>query len=149
SWSITDESIWANPDSYVVPRDKVLGASNGVMFNDRSASGTLTASLVSGVSHGALWLASAGSFPHPPSAGYTGGDSFTHSLSDGRTHTATATATLSVTDNHAPVGNADTYSVAHNHTLSVAASAGVLANDTDDDLVDSLTASLVSGPSHG
>jgi VCBS repeat-containing protein len=49
--------------------------------------------------------------------------------------------------NHAPVANADSYSVNENATLTVTA-AGVLANDTDAD-GNSLTAVLASNPSHG
>ena len=51
------------------------------------------------------------------------------------------------TTNHAPVANADSYATNKNATLNVAAP-GVLANDTDSD-GDTLTASVVSVPSHG
>ncbi|MEO7342211.1 MAG: Ig-like domain-containing protein, partial [Luteolibacter sp.] len=52
-----------------------------------------------------------------------------------------------MTPNNAPVAVDDSYSTNQNVTLTVAA-AGVLANDTDADF-DSLSAVLVSGPSHG
>jgi Ca2+-binding RTX toxin-like protein len=61
-----------------------------------------------------------------------------------------------------PVANNDSYSILENGTLSIAHAAmgpsatvtppntvGVLANDTDADLGDRLTAQLISGPSHG
>ena len=51
------------------------------------------------------------------------------------------------TANMAPVAATDSYSVAENGILTVAAP-GVLGNDTDGD-GDALTASLVSGPLHG
>ena len=49
-----------------------------------------------------------------------------------------------------PVANNDAYSILENATLSVATvRQGVLANDTDADIGDRLTAQLVSGPAHG
>jgi hypothetical protein len=60
----------------------------------------------------------------------------------------TLTINTSGTTNHAPVANNDSYSTAFNTALTVAATAGVLANDTDQD-GNSLTVALVSNPSHG
>ena len=51
--------------------------------------------------------------------------------------------------NDAPVALSDSYSVDEDMVLNVSASAGVLANDTDIDHNDTLTAILVSGPAHG
>src|SRR5260370_3055803 len=65
---------------------------------------------------------------------------------DGIANSNVATVTIAVTD-QPPMANADSYSVAHNHTLTVNA-AGVLANDIDPD-GDPLTAVLVSGVGHG
>ncbi len=49
-----------------------------------------------------------------------------------------------------PVANNDAYSILEDATLTVTpATQGVLANDTDADLGDRLTAQLVSGPAHG
>lgn len=49
-----------------------------------------------------------------------------------------------------PVANNDAYSILENASLSVATvRQGVLANDTDADVGDRLTAQLVSGPAHG
>ena len=45
-----------------------------------------------------------------------------------------------------PVANDDSYSILHDHTLSISASSGVLANDTADN---PLTAAVVSNPTHG
>ncbi len=55
---------------------------------------------------------------------------------------------VAVPGNTAPVANPDSYSTRVNTPLAVAASTGVLANDTDAD-GDSLTAKLVSGPING
>ena len=71
---------------------------------------------------------------------------------------ATATASLSgkgTPANHAPVANNDAYTTKVNlvqitdRTISVGIAAGLLANDSDPDLGDQLTASLTSNPSHG
>ena len=49
-----------------------------------------------------------------------------------------------------PVANNDAYSILEDATLTVTpATQGVLANDTDADFGDRLTAKLVSGPAHG
>ena len=50
--------------------------------------------------------------------------------------------------NEVPVATADSYQTAHNTPLVVAATHGVLANDSDDD-GDALIAAVVDGPSHG
>lgn len=50
--------------------------------------------------------------------------------------------------NHAPVGNADNYSVTQDHLIIVKASSGVLANDYDSDS-DFLVAILNYAPQHG
>jgi len=73
---------------------------------------------------------------------------------DGGGLTDTQALALTVKDvvetapNAAPVGKADSYIAAYNQPLNVAASIGVLANDTDADH-DTLTALKVSGPAHG
>lgn len=50
--------------------------------------------------------------------------------------------------NRAPIAQNDSYSINEDATLTVSAASGVLANDSDAD-GDSLTAVLVSNPSHG
>jgi VCBS repeat-containing protein len=51
--------------------------------------------------------------------------------------------------NRPPVGVADAYTTDEDVALTIAAAQGVLANDTDPDHNDVLTALLVSGPAHG
>ena len=85
---------------------------------------------------------------YTPPGDFSGTDTFTYTVSDGDlTDIATVTITVGVT-NDPPVAVNDAYGVSEGNTLSVAAAAGVLYNDSDAD-ADSLTASLVSGPSHG
>ncbi|MGH7135048.1 MAG: DUF4214 domain-containing protein, partial [Pirellulales bacterium] len=71
-------------------------AAPGVLSGATSAAGTtLTATLVSGPSHGTLTLNADGSFTYTPAAGFDGKDSFTINASDG-TNTATRPATITV-----------------------------------------------------
>jgi CSLREA domain-containing protein len=75
-------------------------------------------------------------------------DSFTFTVSDGAGGSI-GTTTFNITVNNAPVAVGDSYSTNEDTPLSVDAASGVLANDTDADTPhSSLTASLVSGPSH-
>src|SRR5205823_4564450 len=107
---------------------------------------TLSAVLVSGPSHGSLALNANGSFTYTPTAGYTGGDSFTYKANDGQLDSNVATVSLTVS-NDAPFASNDNYAAQKNTPLTVAAP-GVLGNDTDAN-GDALTAAKVSNPSHG
>lgn len=141
----------ANGDSYDATEDTLFATTlaNGVLLNDTDADGdTLTAMLVSGPAHGILELNSNGTFSYMPQGNYTGPDSFTYQASDGELNSGLATVNLAVSSvNDAPVGMADSYNVNENQSV-VVTSPGVLQNDTDADQ-DSLTAVLVSQPSHG
>ena len=77
----------------------------------------------------------------------TGQISFTDNDSDENPFNFSVAGTV-VQSNHAPVANADSYSIAFNTALTIAAGLGVLINDTDADN-NSLTASLATNPSHG
>ncbi|MCU1231106.1 MAG: thrombospondin, partial [Acidobacteria bacterium] len=89
-----------------------------------------------------------GACTYTPNLNANGVDSFTYTITDGAlTSTATVNVTINAV-NDAPVANGDSYSVAGNSTLTVAAP-GVLGNDTDVDGVPPLTAMQVSGPAHG
>jgi uncharacterized protein len=140
----------ANNDSYSTNEDTSLTvAAPGVLANDTDAeNNTLTAVLVSGPSHGTVTLNANGSFTYTPASNYNGPDSFTYKANDGHTDSNTATVSITVNAvNDAPVAANDSYNTNEDATLSVAAP-GVLTNDTDIDNA-SLTAVLVTGPSHG
>jgi len=146
---VTDGTPLTGADSYNVTHGQTLtvAAANGLLLNDSDPDGDpITASLVSNVSHGTLTLSSNGSFVYVPAVGYAGTDSFTYVANDGMVDGNIATVTIDVR-NFAPVTGANSYSTKENTALSVS-SPGVLGNDTDPD-GDSVTASLVSGPSHG
>ena len=54
-----------------------------------------------------------------------------------------------IVPNAAPIAVVDSYSVSQGQTLNVAAVDGLLANDTDEDIGDTLTAINLSQPGHG
>src|SRR6185436_10379607 len=124
-------------------------AAAGVLSNDTDADGDpLSAVLVTGPTHGTLTLNANGSFTYVPVTNYNGADSFTYRASDGTLNSALTTVSISISAvNDAPVAANDSYSIAEDTTLSVAAP-GVLGNDTDAD-GNTLSVTLVSSPTHG
>ena len=88
----------AAPDSFVALKDRTLSiASPGVLGNDTDADGdSITALLVSSPVHGALTLASNGSFTYTPTAGYVGPDAFAYRATDGGLSSATRIVSLTV-----------------------------------------------------
>ena len=75
-----------------------LSAAEGVLANDISPDGTaVTVAVLTNPAHGAVVLASNGSFTYNPTAGYSGTDSFTYTLTNaiGKTSTATVNFTVS------------------------------------------------------
>ena len=147
--AVNDAPI-AAADSYSVDEDATLNvAATGVLGNDSDIDGdALAAVLVSGPAHGSLTLNADGSFNYTPDANFNGADSFTYKANDGTADSNVATVSITINAvNDAPVAANDSYAVDEDATLNVAA-AGVLGNDSDID-ADSLTAVLVSGPTHG
>ncbi|MBV5339617.1 MAG: DUF2341 domain-containing protein [Deltaproteobacteria bacterium] len=146
----TNQAPVATNDSYSTSANKSLNqAAPGVLSNDSDPEGaTLTAQLVSGPSHGTLTLNSNGSFAYTPTASYVGSDSFTYRASDGNLMSNIATVTITIAmANQSPVATNDSYSTSANTAMNQAAP-GVLSNDSDPEGA-TLTAQLVSGPSHG
>lgn len=123
----------------------------GVLLNDTDAEtvDTLTAVLVQSTANGSLTLNPDGSFVYRPTANFQGVDTFTYRANDGVVaSTATATVTLSVTNNTPPIGVTETYSAVSGLPLTVGDVTGILLNDTDPDGQD-LTATIVSQPTRG
>ena len=117
-----------------------------VLSNDSDVDGdTLSVTAVTQGAHGTV-ANNTTSVSYTPALHFVGSDSFTYTISDGKGGTATASVNVTVI-NHPPVANGDSYTINQDTVLNVAAP-GVLGNDTDVD-GDALTASLVSGPSHG
>jgi len=141
----------ATDDSCTVDEDVVLTvAAAGVLNNDTDADGdSLSAILVSDVSHGSLTLNLDGSFSYDPDDDFSGTDTFTYRANDSQTSSTTATVTINVTAvNDAPVAVADEYGVVTDGTLTADAQSGTLSNDSDVE-GDLLTVSLATDASHG
>jgi FtsP/CotA-like multicopper oxidase with cupredoxin domain len=149
------------PGDYTIAEDASLttiasGSPPGVLDNDLDGiSGmppipvTYEASLVSDVSAGTLTLNPDGSFGYTPDLNFNGTDLFSYQAVDTATtpgpNSNVATVTITVNAlNDGPTAVADAYDAIEGQMLSVAAP-GVLANDTDPDSGDTLTAGNVAG----
>src|SRR5262249_14459888 len=137
-------------DAYTLNEDITLSVlAPGVLGNDSDPNGNpLTAQLVSGPAHGTLTLSPYGGFTYTPAANYNGPDEFWYQVSDGVFLSGAVGVTLTVNSvNDVPVAGNDSYSVNEDNVMTIAAP-GVLATDSDVD-GPTLSAVLVSGPSHG
>lgn len=139
---------FATNDAYSVAQGATLTVPDpGMLTNDASDVGDLTAVLASGPTKGVLNLSTNGGFSYTPNAGASGTDTFTYRANDGVSNSATATVTITITANTRPVANNDTNTVMSGTVLIVPAP-GVLANDTDPN-GQPLTAVLATSPTHG
>jgi uncharacterized repeat protein (TIGR01451 family) len=153
--SINDAPVASN-DTYVTDEDTALViAGPGVLGNDNDAadgSTTLTAVLVTAPSNASSFiLNSDGSFSYTPNANFNGNDSFTYRAKDAaNAESNIATVAITVTlVNDLPVAQNDNFNTNEDTALSLPAP-GVLSNDNDPgDGSTTLTAALVSAPSHG
>src|SRR4051812_43438316 len=148
--SINDKPVASN-DAYTLDEDTPLTISGpGVMANDSDADGDpLAASLVSGPFHGSLALNPDGSFTYTPAENFHGVDGFSYLVNDGTASSTVATVTLEVNAiNDTPLAANGGFTPAEDTPLTIAADAGLLVNDSDVD-GDTLSASLVAGPTHG
>lgn len=141
----------ADDDLFTASRNTTLHvAAPGVLAGDSDAEGDMLAAIkVTDPTRGTLSLRADGSFDYTPEDGFTGEDTFTYMVSDGKELSAPATVTITVAeaDNRAPQAEDDSYSVDEDQTLVVAAP-GVLDNDTDLD-GNALTMQIVDRPKHG
>ncbi|MCV0403030.1 MAG: tandem-95 repeat protein [Chloroflexi bacterium] len=125
------------PDSFSTTKNApLIEAPPGVLANDTDPDGDPLAAQPVGVratANGTVDLAADGSFTYTPNAGFTGTDTFTYRASDGGFTTLDQLVTITVS-NTPPTAVADPdYATSKNAPLTVAAGAGVLANDTDAD----------------
>ena len=141
----------ANNDGYTTDEDQsVAGNLRG---NDTDPEGdSLTATLVSDVSHGTLVLHANGNFSYTPDTDFNGADAFTYEISDGHGGTDTAVVSITVDPvNDDPVAvNDNGFATANTVPLHIAA-ATLLANDSDGDpeLNQGLTIISVGGAVNG
>lgn len=138
-------------DAFVTSEDTALaiGFASGLLSNDSDPQGTpLTATILTGPTHGSLTLNADGSFEYLPDANYHGDDGFTYRASDG-TLGAVGTVSLTVT----PVADAPSavndgaFAAEHNQTIRLNTS-DLLANDGDAD-GDAISLISVGGAQHG
>ena len=125
--------------------DHTFNSTTSVLANDFGTG--LTASKVSNPTHGTATVSSNGQYSITPSAGFTGSDSFVYQATDGMS-TSNATVSYTVSDMAPMFTMSQSYTVVHDHTLTVSAANGVLMHATDSD-GDSITASVVTNPAHG
>ena len=101
--SINDKPKSLN-DIYTTSEDINLNITNGVLLYDNDVDNdTLSAILVSKTSNGILDFKLDGTFQYTPNKNYYGNDSFTYFASDNFLESDTATVSITVTANDAPV----------------------------------------------
>jgi VCBS repeat-containing protein len=133
-------------DGYSVDEDGSLSvAAAGVLANDSDVDGdAISAILVSGVSNGTLTLNADGSFDYAPDADFNDDDIFSYKANDSSVDSGTVLVTITVNAvNDAPVANSDV-TVTTDEDVPV----GITLTATDVE-GDSLTYTIVSGPSNG
>jgi RHS repeat-associated protein len=119
-----------------------------VLANDTPATGALdraSLTIATAPAHGTATV-DTGQVRYTPAPDATA-DTFTYRVCDTGGGCGTASVTITITANQAPVATADTYDANSGATLSVPAP-GVLTNDTDPD-GDPLQARLVTGVTNG
>lgn len=124
---------------------------SGVLANDVEPEGQpMTATLVQQPAHGTLTFNANGTFTYNATAGYQGEDTFTYTATDGSLTSPPATVTITVGApfNQPPVAQTNNYNGTEDIVLTVPASNGVLANDTDPE-GQPLTAIIVAQPANG
>ena len=139
-----------NPDTLTARAGQALTipAATGVLANDTDDNRLpLSATLVTGPSHGSLTLGPDGVLVYTPAVGFAGTDSFTYQATDSNGPGNTATVTIDVVAT-APAALPDAYTVASGQALAVPAPTGVLSNDADNNGLP-LGATLLAGPDHG
>lgn len=144
-------------DVYATFADESLtvSAADGVLANDSDVDTdhtALTAHKVSGPAHGSLALGAAGSFTYRPDTDFHGTDSFTYRVDDGQGGRSAASKVSIVVAPHAihgPSAKPDSYTDRSGGKLRIAATDGVLANDTAQPSQTGLHVRLVDAPAHG
>lgn len=135
---------------FPVPGQTLTNApATGVLANDLDIDGDplVSARVVVLPRHGVLNFNADGSFTYTANTGYSGTDEFRYVVSDGLADSPPARVKMG---NTAPVAQDDSgYLAFPGQSLDVNSLQGVLANDLDADNDPTLTAVLVSAPSHG
>lgn len=105
-----------------------------VAASDQDAGSSLIFSLKQGPSHGSVFVYTDGTYRYTPANGFTGQDSFTVLVNDGRGGTTEASVSLTINPpNTAPVAADDAGLGTEFGTVLTIAAASLLANDSDAD----------------
>ncbi|MBE1299966.1 MAG: tandem-95 repeat protein [Alteromonadaceae bacterium] len=157
---ISDPPV-ATDDNFETSEDTNLtvDALNGLLANDADVDAGDELVVVSPgeiiVSLGDLSVSLDGSFTYSPPDDFSGEVQFDYTVSDVNGDTDSATVTIVVTPlNDAPVANDDSYAATTENLLTIDASLGVLANDTDTNLAGedssvSLSATILTTTTNG
>ncbi len=145
--AVTNTNPNSSNDTLTTEED--VAGTVSVLSNDSDPDGhTLSVTAFTQGAIGTVVCTAAGICAYTPNADESGADSFTYTLSDGFGGSATASVTVTIDAvNDAPVGVRESYSVAEDGDLEIAAP-GVLANDADVE-GDTLSAEATRTPSHG
>ncbi len=148
----TNDTPISNDDTYSVDEDKILTVSlPGILTNDNDPdNNSLTAILVSDVSHGLLTLNVNGSFSYKPDEDYNGNDYFTYQASDGQVEGNISIVYLTIQAvNDPPVAIDDYFYTAEDIPDNI----NVISNDSDpNDQQGGIASSsiiIVSAPKYG
>ena len=137
--TVLDPDLSVLPDEYSVDEDGSLTvtAGNGVLENDGDDPADLTAVLEDGgtTQNGVLELFEDGTFTYTPNDDFFGEDSFTYFAVDGDGNEGNVAKVTIVVNplQDDPVPESDQYNLDEDETLTIDASSGLLANDTDVD----------------
>jgi len=148
--SINDFAV-PNDDYFsATEQQPLIVAAPGVLGNDTDTENEeLSAFVVEAPLSGTLNLASDGGFTYTPDVAFNGTDIFRYLANDGHGNSTTGTVYLAVLPhNDAPVAMNDQYVALEDNVLQIAASNGVMLNDSDEDK-DLLIARLIKEPLHG
>ncbi|MFY0690270.1 MAG: tandem-95 repeat protein, partial [Cyclobacteriaceae bacterium] len=144
----TNDAPIASDDAHTVDEDGLLtvDASSGLLSNDTDADSdalsitqfvvdgtTYNAGETASISEGDLIINADGSFEFTPTDNYNGSAPVvTYTSSDGNGGTNTAELSLTVNAvNDVPIASDDSHAIGEDGSLTVDASSGLLANDTD------------------
>jgi len=120
-----------------------------VLINDYDVDGDLLTLITAGPALSGTTTVIGNMVTYNPNANFSGTDTFTYTISDG-IFTDAATVNINVIAiNDPPVAFSDTYTTTTGITLTVVAASGVLSNDIDVDIGDTLTAIKISDPVSG
>jgi hypothetical protein len=141
-------------DAYAMKQGATLSiAAPGVLANDTDAEGNaLTASVVAAPANGTLTLAANGGFTYKPAAAFSGTDTFRYRAYDGTLYGNTATVSIRVDPNTAPVARDDAATAAarSGNKAYPPVALNVIANDTDaESNLDPASVAITTAPSKG